>query len=86
MKGMITGYLGGRHTKRVNQFLVRVEGIGNVATASALIGRTLSWKTPGEKEIRGIVTSTHGRRGLLIARFRRGMAGSINGSKVEILE
>ena len=85
MKGLITSYRGGRHTKRSNQFLVELAGVSDSVTASKFIGKPASLGIPG-KNLAGKIVSAHGKRGLIVARFPSGMSGNVLGRTIEILE
>jgi len=49
-----------------------------------LIGRKVAWSV-GERKIRGKIVALHGRKGLVRARFRRGLSGYALGTHVEII-
>lgn len=86
MKATLLNYRRGRHTQTTNQFLVEIEGCETRAMASQFIGKRVVWRSPKGKEIFGRITQTHGTRGVLRARFSRGLPGDALGKKVEILE
>jgi large subunit ribosomal protein L35Ae len=86
MKAILLNYRRGRHTQRANQFLIEVDGCDTKAMASGFIGRRLVWKSPSGREIFGRITQVHGTRGVLRARFSRGLPGDALGGRVEILE
>ena len=52
--------------------------------AARLIGRKVAWPV-GERRIRGKIVALHGRKGLVRARFRRGLSGHALGTRVEII-
>ncbi len=86
MNATILSFRRGRHTQVGNQFLLEVEGLDSRGRASQLIGRRVKWKSPGGRDIFGKITDTHGNKGVLRARFSRGLPGSALGTKLEILE
>ncbi len=86
MKATILSFRRGRHTQRTNQFLLEVSGIDTHSKASQLIGRRVVWTSPAKKQIYGKVTQPHGKRGVLRARFSKGLPGIAIGTKVEIVE
>ena len=86
MNATILSFRMGRHTQVNNQFLLEVDGVDSKGKAAQLIGRRVLWKSPGSKEIFGKITDAHGNKGVLRARFSRGLPGSALGNKVEILE
>lgn len=86
MNAVIMSFRRGRHTQTCNQLLLEAEGIDSRAKAARLVGKKVKWKSPGSKEIFGKITDTHGNRGVLRARFSRGLPGSALGGRAEILE
>jgi large subunit ribosomal protein L35Ae len=86
MKAVLLNYRRGRHTQTTNQFLVEVEGCDTKAMASQFIGKRVVWRSPKGKEIFGRITQIHGTKGILRARFLRGLPGDALGKGVEILE
>jgi len=86
MKATILSFRRGRHTQTNNQFLLEMEGLDSRGKAAQLIGKRVLWKSPGRKEIFGKITDTHGNKGIVRARFSRGLPGSALGTKVEVLD
>ena len=86
MKATLISYRRGRHTQTMNQLLLEVEGCETKAMASRFIGRRVVWRSPAGKEIFGKVTQPHGNRGVLRARFSKGLPGDAIPGKVELLE
>ena len=86
MKAKIVSYRRGRHTVHTNQFLIEIKGVDSRALASQFIGKRIVWKTPGKKEIFGKLTRPHGNRGMLRARFSKGLPGTALGTEAEIIE
>jgi large subunit ribosomal protein L35Ae len=84
MQGLIISFRRGRHTQKDNQMLVNVKGIDSKEKASELIGKTVIWKSPAGKEIKGSVRAAHGNKGVLRVLFEKGMPGQSIGSKIEI--
>ena len=86
MEAILLNYRRGRHTQTTNQFLIEVEGCDTKAMASRFIGKKVTWKSPAGKAIYGKVTQPHGTRGVLRARFSKGLPGDALGKKIEISE
>jgi large subunit ribosomal protein L35Ae len=86
MKARIINFRRGRHTIRTNQFLLEIDGVDSRAKASGFIGKRIVWKSPAKKEIYGKITQLHGNKGVLRARFSRGLPGTALGNDIEILE
>jgi len=81
---IILSYRGSRKTRRGNQLLIEVEAVDSKTKASAYIGRRVVWKTPSGKLIYGKITHAHGNKGVLRARFSRGLPGEALGKKAAI--
>ncbi len=86
MEATIVNFRRGRHTQRTNQFLLVIEGVDSRAKASQFIGKRVVWKSKSGKEIFGKITSPHGNKGVLRARFSKGLPGTALTTKVKILE
>lgn len=88
MKALITSYRRGRHTQKVNQFLLEVEGCDTRAKAAKYIGKQVVWTSPGKlrKKISGKVMAPHGNSGVMRARFTKGLPGTAIGSEAELSE
>jgi large subunit ribosomal protein L35Ae len=86
MKAIIANFRGGRHTKSSNQMILKVEGVDSKDKAKALIGKAVSWKSPGKasKEIKGKISGVHGNSGCVRVTFERGMPGQAIGQEVLI--
>lgn len=84
MEGLIVSFRRGRHTQYKNQMIIKVNTIDTKEKAKSLIGKKITWITPLKKEIKGIVTNTHGNKGLIRARFEKGMPGQSLLKKVKI--
>jgi len=85
MEGVIVNFCGGRHTQVGNQMVVLVSGIDSKDKAAAVVGKTVTWKSPATKEIKGKITKEHGNNGAVKVLFERGMPGQSVGQKVAIL-
>ncbi|MBN2454893.1 50S ribosomal protein L35ae [Candidatus Woesearchaeota archaeon] len=84
MEGIIVNFRRGRHLQSTNQMIVEVPGIDSKEKAAAMIGKTVVWKSPAKKEIKGKVAKEHGSRGALKVAFETGMPGQAVGQKVTI--
>lgn len=87
MEGTIVNFRRGRKTQKSNQMIIEVDGIDTKEKASSLLGKTVIWQTPSEKEkreIKGKVTKEHGNSGALKVHFEKGMPGQSVGTKVKI--
>ncbi|MFH2028499.1 MAG: 50S ribosomal protein L35ae [Nanoarchaeota archaeon] len=84
MEGIINSFRRGRHTQTTNQMIIVIKGVDNKDKADKLIGKTVSWKSPAGKELKGKVSSAHGNKGAVRALFETGMPGQSLGTKVSI--
>ncbi len=83
-KALLLNYRRGRHTQRTNQFLLEVPGISSRAAASKLAGKRVVWKTPGGKAISGKISGAHGNKGVVRARFTKGLPPQAIGAKADV--
>ena len=84
MEGIIANFRRGRHRQVTNQMIVKPAGVDKKEAAVKLVGKSVSWKSPAGKEIKGKVAKEHGRNGSVRVLFETGMPGQSIGSKVSI--
>lgn len=84
MKGKIINFRVGRHTKYNNHMIIKFDGSENREKAASLVGKTVVWKSPKGKEIKGKVASEHGNKGCIRAIFEKGMPGQSVFTEVEL--
>ena len=84
MDARILSYRRGRHTEHTDQFIVSIEGVKTKEDARKLVGRKISWETPGKHTIGGKIAHTHGNSGLVIARFGKGLPGQAIGTNAKV--
>lgn len=85
MKATVLSFRRGRHTQKNNQFLLEVRSIDSRPKASSFLGRKIVWTSPVGKSIHGKITGLHGNKGVLRARFTKGLPGEALAKSVEIL-
>jgi len=85
MNAIILSYRRGIHNQKPNQIIIEAEGVKSKADAVKLVGKKVVWKSPAGKKLVGTVTSLHGNKGVLKARFSKGLPGQAIGGKVEFL-
>lgn len=83
MEGVIVNFRGSRRVKSDNQMIVEA-GFDSKEKASKAVGKTVVWKTPGTKQIKGKISAVHGNSGALRVIFETGMPGQAIGQKVVI--
>jgi len=64
--------------------LVRFADVDSVSKAGQLIGRKVVW-TEGKKKLIGEIISLHGKKGVVKAKFRKGVPGWAIGTSVELI-
>ncbi len=84
MKARILSFRRGKNTQTTNQFLVEVDGVNSKKDALKLLGKTVYWVSPAGKKIFGSLTHAHGGKGMLRARFNKGLPGAAIGKPVQI--
>ena len=84
MKAVIANFRMSRHRQYDNQMIVKVDSVSSKDAAAKLVGKTVVWTTPGKKEIKGEVRSSHGNSGALRVLFETGMPGQAVGAEVKI--
>ena len=84
MKARIVNYRSGRHTQVTNQMIIQVEGCGDREAATKLVGKSVMWKTPSGKELKGKIASAHGNSGCVRALFETGIPGQAVGKSIEV--
>ena len=84
--GVINSFRGSKRTRTGNQMIIVVDGVDNKEKAQALVGKTVSWTTPGKakKVLKGKVTAAHGGKGAVRVLFETGMPGQSIGKEVKI--
>ncbi|MEM2911505.1 MAG: 50S ribosomal protein L35ae [Candidatus Bathyarchaeia archaeon] len=83
-QGVIVNYRIGPKTQRSKECIIQFAHAKSVSEASRLIGRKVAWKS-GKNKIIGKIVDTHGNKGLVRARFRRGLPGQALGTTVELV-
>jgi large subunit ribosomal protein L35Ae len=66
--------------------LITIDKVDSRDKAEGLTGKTVSWQTPGKekKVISGKVTGAHGNKGVIKAKFERGLPGQSLGQDVSL--
>ena len=85
MEATIANFRKSVHAQKNNHMVLYVSGFSSKDKAKSLIGKSVSWKSPAGKEIKGKVSNVHGNKGAVRAIFETGMPGQSVGSKVQIV-
>lgn len=83
MEARIIQFRRGRHTIHERQFILDVDA-KDKKEAEKFIGKEVEWKSPGEKIIKGKISSLHGSKGRVRAIFERGLPGQALTNKIKI--
>jgi large subunit ribosomal protein L35Ae len=84
LRGIITSYRTGPKTQSSKELILQFPNIKSSNEAAQLIGRKVAWPA-GERKIRGKIVALHGKKGLVRARFRKGLPGLALGTSIEIV-
>lgn len=84
VQGVILNYRVGPKTQKSKECIIRFTHITSVSEAGRLIGRKVAWKS-GKNKIIGKIVALHGKKGVVRARFRRGVPGQALGTTVELV-
>ena len=76
----------GKRTIHEKHMLIEIEGIDSKEKASEYVGKSVEWKSPSEKSIKGKIAAPHGRKGVVRAIFESGLPGQSIGTSVKIGE
>ncbi|MEM3374424.1 MAG: 50S ribosomal protein L35ae [Candidatus Woesearchaeota archaeon] len=85
MEATILSYRRGRKTQTTNQVILKIDNIDSKEKAEKLIGKEVVYETETKKQIKGKITSVHGRKGNLRALFEKGLPGQAITQKVKII-
>lgn len=84
LTGLIISYRTGPETQRSKECILRFSNIKSSRKAARLVGRKVAWPAE-EHKMRGKIVALHGKKGLVRARFRKGLPGQALGTRVEII-
>ncbi|MDO8627502.1 MAG: 50S ribosomal protein L35ae [Candidatus Diapherotrites archaeon] len=82
--GKVIQFRRGRHVIHEKHFLIEVPGIDSREKATKLVGKSVEWKSPAGKVIKGKVSGPHGAKGVVRAIFERGLPGQAVTTEVKI--
>jgi len=82
--GFILSCRVGLKTQRPKEYILQFPNVKSSGEAARLVGRKVAWPV-GERKIRGKIVALHGKRGLVRARFRKGLSGKALGTRVEVI-
>ncbi|MBS7648458.1 MAG: 50S ribosomal protein L35ae [Candidatus Bathyarchaeia archaeon] len=85
LKGVIINYRIGPREQYSRECILQFPRIKSRAEASQLIGRRVAWTDGKKNTIVGVIVAPHGNKGLVRARFRRGLPGQALGTQIRIV-
>ena len=83
--GKVIQFRRGRKTVHERHFLIEVEGSKSRKDAEKFVGKSVEWKSPAGKIIKGKISAPHGGKGLVRAIFERGLPGQAVTTSVSVL-
>lgn len=83
MKAQVVQFRRGRKTYKPRHFILDV-GTKNREEAEKFVGKEVEWKSSSGKIIKGKISSPHGNKGLVRARFEKGLPGQAIAGEVEV--
>jgi len=85
LKGVIVNYRLGPRTQKSKECLIQFPNVKSRSEAGQLIGRKVAWSDGKNNTIVGVIIAPHGKKGVVRARFRRGLPGQALGTEVRII-
>ena len=85
MKGIVTSYRRSRHTQYPEQVLISAKEVDSFAKAHTLLGKKVIIKNSPISKMQGKVIAVHGKKGIVRARFTKGVPGQAIGKECDIL-
>ncbi|MEM3577421.1 MAG: 50S ribosomal protein L35ae [Candidatus Bathyarchaeia archaeon] len=82
--GIIVNYRVGPRSQRPKECIIQFSHVKSFSEACRLVGRKVAWKN-GKNRIVGKIVALHGKKGLVRAKFRRGVPGQALGTIVELV-
>ena len=83
MKGKIIQFRRGLQRIHERHYIIDV-GAKDRLEAKKYSGKIVTWTSPSGKEIKGIISDSHGNKGMVRARFEKGLPGQARNEEVEI--
>ena len=74
----------GLSTQMSKECLIQFAHVASVSEAGRLVGRKVVWKA-GKNKFVGRIVGLHGKKGMVRAKFRKGVPGQALGTTVELV-
>jgi large subunit ribosomal protein L35Ae len=84
IQGRLLNYRVGPRSQRSKECIIQFSHVSTFSEACKLVGRKVVWMG-GKNKIVGQIVNVHGKKGLVTARFRRGVPGQALGTSVELV-
>ena len=82
--GIIVGCRRGPKASKPKEYILSFPKTESTGGTARLIGRKIGWPV-GKTKVRGKIVALHGKKGLVRARFKKGVPGQAHGTNVEII-
>ena len=82
--GKVVQFRRGRHIVKEKHMLIEIENVTSKEEAEKFIGKSVEWKSPAGKSIKGKVSGAHGNNGVVRVIFEKGLPGQSVGTDVEV--
>jgi len=83
--GVVVNYRLGPREQYPRECILQFPNVRSRSEAGQLIGRKVAWTDGKKNTIVGVIVAPHGNKGLVRARFRRGLPGQALGTRVRIV-
>jgi len=83
MKGAVVQFRRGLKRIHERHFIINV-GLSSIEEAEKVVGKSVEWKSPAGKIIKGKISAPHGNSGLVRAIFESGLPGQARNTEVEV--
>jgi large subunit ribosomal protein L35Ae len=83
-KGVVAEFARSRRVQQNNFILIKFPTVNSFSQASRLIGRMVAWTSLSGRKLRGKIVSTHGKNGVVKARFQHGLPSQGLGTEIII--
>jgi len=83
MKGIVVQFRRSRHRIHERHYLLDI-GMPSRIEAKKMAGKSVEWKSPAGKLIKGKISDAHGNKGLVRAIFETGLPGQAITTEIEV--
>ncbi|MEM3479199.1 MAG: 50S ribosomal protein L35ae [Candidatus Bathyarchaeia archaeon] len=83
--GIVVNYRLGPREQYPRECILQFPNVKSRSETNQLIGRKVAWTDGKKNTIVGVIVAPHGNKGLVRARFRRGLPGQALGTRVRIV-